>query len=83
MNHSRAQYHNTNNNKNKSMEASLTAKNTFNPIRNLVDKCKVKPNPEKSLISLSLGNFVDENIFNPLICTSRRSNRLWKSVYCQ
>lgn len=50
MNHSRAQYHNNN------MEASLTAKNTFNPIRNLVDKCKVKPNPEKSLISLSLGN---------------------------
>jgi len=37
------------------IKASSTAKNTFNPIRNIVDKLKVDPNPEKKLISLSLG----------------------------
>ena len=38
------------------IESSSTAKNTFNPIRNIVDKCKVNPNPDKKVISLSLGN---------------------------
>lgn len=38
------------------LESSSTAKNTFNPIRSIVDQCKIKPNPSKPLISLSLGD---------------------------
>ena len=37
-------------------EASSVAKNTSNPIRNIVDRSKVTPNPEKEIISLSLGD---------------------------
>jgi tyrosine aminotransferase len=48
------------------LEASSIAKNTFNPIRSLVDRIKVVPNPEKQLISLSLGTErnVDHVSFN-------------------
>lgn len=31
--------------------------NTFNPIRAIVDNMKVKPNPNKTVISLSIGEF--------------------------
>ena len=44
-------------------EASSTAKNTFNPIRNIVDRLKVQPNPGKALISVSLG---DPTVFGNL-----------------
>ena len=35
--------------------ASLSARNTINPIRRIVDRCKLLPNPDKPLISLSIG----------------------------
>lgn len=39
------------------MKSSETAKNTFNPIRNIVDKLQPPPpHPTKKLISLSLGD---------------------------
>lgn len=44
-------------------EASSVAKNTSNPIRNIVDASKIVPNPEKELISLSLG---DPTVFGNL-----------------
>ena len=36
--------------------ASLTAENTVNPIRQIVDGMKLKPNPKKKAISLALGD---------------------------
>ncbi|CAF1955039.1 unnamed protein product [Rotaria magnacalcarata] len=36
--------------------ASRSAQNTINPIRRIVDRCKLHPNPQKSLISLSIGD---------------------------
>lgn len=46
------------------MESSETAKNTFNPIRNIVDKLQPPPpHPTKKLISLSLG---DPTVFGNL-----------------
>lgn len=38
--------------------------NTFNPIRAIVDNMKVKPNPNKTVISLSIGEFgpLDEGL---------------------
>ncbi|KAK3809262.1 MAG: tyrosine aminotransferase [Benniella sp.] len=38
------------------ISASIVAKRTSNPIRAIVDHIKVKPNPEKSMISLALGD---------------------------
>lgn len=35
--------------------ASVTAKTTFNPIRSIVDRMKITPNPEKQMIALSIG----------------------------
>ena len=35
--------------------ASKMAKNTLNPIRRIVDGMKMTPNPEKEMISLSIG----------------------------
>lgn len=37
--------------------ASQSARNTINPIRRIVDRCKVLPNLDKPLISLSIGKF--------------------------
>ena len=42
---------------------STVARRTINPIRQIVDRSKVQPNPNKSLISLSLG---DPTIFGNL-----------------
>lgn len=39
---------------------SLAATRTFNPIRNIVDRMQTKPNPNLSLIALSIG---DPNVF--------------------
>jgi hypothetical protein len=44
-------------------EASSVARKTTNPIRNIVDRSRVTPNPEKALISLSLG---DPTVFGNL-----------------
>lgn len=35
--------------------ASKMAKNTFNPIRKIVDGMKLTPNPDKEMIALSIG----------------------------
>jgi len=35
--------------------ASVTATSTFNPIRSIVDRMKITPNPEKQMIALSIG----------------------------
>jgi len=35
--------------------ASDIARNTFNPIRSIVDGMKLTPNPEKPMIALSIG----------------------------
>ena len=40
------------------------AKKTFNPIRNIVESINLKPNPEKEMISLSIG---DPTIFGNLV----------------
>lgn len=44
-------------------ESSSVAKRTTNPIRNIVDRCKVAPNPGKEVIQLSLG---DPTVFGHL-----------------
>ncbi|XP_031550966.1 tyrosine aminotransferase-like [Actinia tenebrosa] len=43
--------------------ASKTAKETFNPIRAIVDTMKIKPNPDKKMIALSIG---DPTVFGNL-----------------
>lgn len=43
--------------------ASDVAKNTFNPIRNIVDSMKLTPNPKKEMIALSIG---DPTVFGNL-----------------
>ncbi|XP_058956402.2 tyrosine aminotransferase [Pocillopora verrucosa] len=43
--------------------ASVTAKTTFNPIRSIVDRMKVTPNPTKKMIALSIG---DPSVFGNL-----------------
>lgn len=46
-----------------SVEASVMAKTTFNPIRNILETMDLKPNPEKPMISLSIG---DPTVFGNL-----------------
>ena len=36
--------------------ASRSARNTINPIRRIVDRMKISPNPSKEMISLSIGD---------------------------
>jgi tyrosine aminotransferase len=38
------------------ISASRTAQNTVNPIRRIVDRMKITPNPSKEMISLSIGD---------------------------
>ncbi len=38
------------------IQASRSAKNTKNPIRRIVDRMKISPNPSKEMISLSIGD---------------------------
>lgn len=40
------------------VRSSNTSKNTLNPIRAVVDEMEVNPNPDKEMISLSLGNVI-------------------------
>merc|ERR1719427_1444458 len=44
--------------------ASIVAKNTFNPIRDLLETMSIDPNPEKKMISLSIG---DPTVFGNLL----------------
>ncbi|XP_032891512.1 tyrosine aminotransferase [Amblyraja radiata] len=45
------------------IRASEMSKRTFNPIRAIVDNMKIKPNPEKAMITLSIG---DPTVFGNL-----------------
>lgn len=45
------------------VEASDIARNTFNPIRSIVDGMKLTPNPDKDMIALSIG---DPTVFGNL-----------------
>ncbi len=45
------------------MKASSLAKQTFNPIRNILETMHMKPNPKKKMISLSIG---DPTVFGNL-----------------
>jgi tyrosine aminotransferase len=46
-----------------SVESSVMAKTTFNPIRNILETMKLEPNPNKQMISLSIG---DPTVFGNL-----------------
>merc|ERR550534_1644771 len=46
------------------VRASIVAKNTFNPIRDLLETMTIVPNPEKKVISLSIG---DPTVFGNLL----------------
>ena len=46
------------------VRASIVAKNTFNPIRNILETMSIAPNPEKKMISLSIG---DPTVFGNLL----------------
>ena len=46
------------------VNASIVAKNTFNPIRDILETMKIAPNPEKKMISLSIG---DPTVFGNLL----------------
>ena len=46
-----------------SVDASVMAKTTFNPIRNILETMDLKPHPEKKMISLSIG---DPTVFGNL-----------------
>ena len=54
---------NFNSNNNWKVNSSELARNTFNPIRNILETMDMKPNPEKSMISLSIG---DPTVFGNL-----------------
>merc|ERR1719167_2149557 len=38
------------------VNASIVAKNTFNPIRNILETIDITPHPQKKMISLSIGD---------------------------
>lgn len=42
------------------IKISQAAQRTINPIRKVVDKLQVPPNPDKALISLGLGIVIDD-----------------------
>ena len=46
------------------VRASIVAKNTFNPIRNILETMSIAPNPDKKMISLSIG---DPTVFGNLL----------------
>ena len=46
------------------ISSSVMSKKTFNPIRNIVETMNLKPNPDKQMISLSIG---DPTIFGNLV----------------
>ena len=51
------------------VRSSYMAKNTLNPIRKIVDGMKLTPNPEKPMISLSIGTKACQNAQNQIECT--------------
>ncbi|EGG20996.1 tyrosine transaminase [Cavenderia fasciculata] len=59
------------------IQASVAAKSTTNPIRAIVDTGKYKPNPEKALIPLSIG---DPCVFGNLSVTQYVNQQLVNSI---
>lgn len=53
------------------------AKNTFNPIRNIVDSMKLTPNPKKEMIALSIG---DPTVFGNLSVHEEIETSVIKSI---
>lgn len=53
------------------------AENTFNPIRSIVDSMKITPNPDKPMISLSIGKIVTKLLlFSQLKILFRQKNHI-------
>lgn len=64
-----------------SVRPSDMANNTFNPIRTIVDNMKVKPNPDKTMIALSIGELgtLDwERSLYPSPTSSRAGWKRWE-----
>ena len=62
------------------VRASIVAKNTFNPIRNILETMSIDPNPEKKMISLSIG---DPTVFGNLLPAKEVVNALHKALDSQ
>ena len=60
--------------------ASIVAKNTFNPIRNILETMSIDPNPEKKMISLSIG---DPTVFGNLLPAKEVVDALHKALDSQ
>lgn len=61
------------------VRASSLARNTHNPIREIIEDLKLKPNPEKSYIPLSVGMFYSNITINYLefINGSNNNRQFW------
>ncbi|XP_064610268.1 tyrosine aminotransferase-like [Liolophura sinensis] len=57
--------------------ASKMAKNTFNPIRKIVDGMKLTPNPDKEMIALSIG---DPTVFGNMAPSEESENAVMKCM---
>merc|ERR1712240_894893 len=62
------------------VKASIVAKNTFNPIRNILETMSIDPNPEKKMISLSIG---DPTVFGNLLPAKEVVDALHKALDSQ
>merc|ERR1712212_1284101 len=62
------------------VRASIVAKNTFNPIRNILETMSIAPNPEKKMISLSIG---DPTVFGNLLPAKEVVNALHTALDSQ
>ena len=62
------------------VRASIVAKNTFNPIRNILETMSIDPNPEKKMISLSIG---DPTVFGNLLPAKEVVEALHKALDSQ
>ena len=62
------------------VRASIVAKNTFNPIRNILETMSIDPNPEKKMISLSIG---DPTVFGNLLPAKEVVDALHKALDSQ
>ena len=62
------------------VNASIVAKNTFNPIRDLLETMTIVPNPEKKMISLSIG---DPTVFGNLLPAKEVVDALHKALDSQ
>ncbi|XP_052816861.1 tyrosine aminotransferase-like isoform X2 [Mya arenaria] len=59
------------------VKVSDIARNTFNPIRSIVDGMRLTPNPSKPMIALSIG---DPTVFGNLVVPEEVENAVVKSI---